>query len=62
MPLKSRHKVITPHQDLREGKPLDAAEFAVHLDDVRTNAATPLVGGNHALCGVCRASFAGGKR
>ena len=27
--------------DLREGKPLDAAEFAVHLDDVRNNCAPP---------------------
>jgi predicted AAA+ superfamily ATPase len=29
------HKAVTPRQDLREGKPLDAAEFAVHLDHVR---------------------------
>lgn len=29
-----RH-VVTPRADLREGKPLDAAEFAVHLDKVR---------------------------
>lgn len=29
-----RH-VVTPRDDLREGKPLDAAEFAVHLDQVR---------------------------
>ena len=29
------YKVVTPREDLREGKPLDAAEFAVHLDDVR---------------------------
>jgi hypothetical protein len=29
-----RH-VVTPREDLREGKPLDAAEFAVHLDQVR---------------------------
>lgn len=29
-----RH-VVTPREDLREGKPLDAAEFAVHLDRVR---------------------------
>jgi len=26
---------LTPRADLREGKPLDAAEFAVHLDQVR---------------------------
>lgn len=29
-----RH-VVTPREDLRDGKPLDAAEFAVHLDQVR---------------------------
>jgi predicted AAA+ superfamily ATPase len=28
-------KVVTPREDLREGKPVDAAEFAVHLDQVR---------------------------
>src|ERR1039457_1404649 len=33
--LKPWYKVITPREDLREGKPLDAAEFAVHLDQVR---------------------------
>ena len=31
------HKVVTPRQDLRDGKPLDASEFAVHLDLVRRN-------------------------
>src|SRR3990170_8010225 len=35
MPLKAWYKVVTPREDLREGKPLDAAEFAVHLDQVR---------------------------
>ena len=25
--------VVQPREDLREGKPLDASEFAVHLDD-----------------------------
>jgi hypothetical protein len=29
------HKALPPREDLREGRPLDAAEFAVHLDDVR---------------------------
>src|SRR6266576_2499543 len=29
------YKVIHPREDLREEKPLDAAEFAVHLDQVR---------------------------
>src|SRR5688500_16612792 len=32
-------KVVTPREDLREGKPLDASEFAVHLDHVRENRA-----------------------
>ena len=35
MPLKPWYKVVTPREDLRQGKPLDAAEFAVHLDQVR---------------------------
>ena len=35
MPLKPWYKVVTPREDLREGKPLDAAEFAIHLDQVR---------------------------
>ena len=33
--LKPWHKVVTPREDLREGRPLDASEFAVHLDHVR---------------------------
>src|SRR2546426_3485220 len=39
MPLKPWYKVVTPREDLREGKPLDASEFAVHLDDVRNGTA-----------------------
>lgn len=35
MALKPWYKVITPRDDLREGRPLDASEFAVHLDQVR---------------------------
>lgn len=35
MALTPWHKVATPRQDLREGKPLDASQFAVHLDQVR---------------------------
>lgn len=35
MALKPWYKVITPREDLREGRPLDASEFAVHLDQVR---------------------------
>jgi hypothetical protein len=33
--LKPWFKVVTPREDLREGRPLDASEFAVHLDQVR---------------------------
>jgi len=35
MALKPWHKVATPREDLRLNRPLDASEFAVHLDDVR---------------------------
>ena len=35
MSMKPWYKVVAPREDLREGKPLDAAEFAVHLDQVR---------------------------
>lgn len=35
MTLKPWYKVVNPREDLREGKPLDASEFAVHLDQVR---------------------------
>ena len=35
MALKPWYKVVTPREDLREGQPLDASEFAVHLDQVR---------------------------
>lgn len=35
MPLKPWHKVVTPREDLREDRPLDASEFAVHLDQIR---------------------------
>jgi len=34
MPLKPWYKIATPREDLREGKPLDASEFAIHLDQV----------------------------
>src|SRR5947208_14151897 len=39
MALKPWYKVVTPRADLREGKPLDASEFAVHLDQVRQGSA-----------------------
>jgi hypothetical protein len=32
--LKPWHQVAVPREDLREGVPLDAAEFAIHLDQV----------------------------
>jgi hypothetical protein len=35
MAIKPWYKVVTPREDLREGRPLDAAEFAVHLNHVR---------------------------
>ncbi len=35
MALKPWYTVIQPREDLRDGKPLDASEFAVHLDQVR---------------------------
>ncbi|MFO0881272.1 MAG: DUF499 domain-containing protein [Gemmataceae bacterium] len=33
--LKPWYRVVNPREDLREGRPLDASEFAVHLDQVR---------------------------
>jgi hypothetical protein len=39
MALKPWYNVITPREDLVEGKPLDASEFAVHLDHVRLGTA-----------------------
>lgn len=33
--LKPWYGVVTPREDLRENRPLDASEFAVHLDHVR---------------------------
>ena len=35
MALQPWYKIIIPREDLRDGKPLDASEFAVHLDHVR---------------------------
>ncbi|MBK9316249.1 MAG: hypothetical protein IPM55_18705 [Acidobacteria bacterium] len=35
MALKPSYTIIQPREDLREGKPLDASAFAVHLDQVR---------------------------
>lgn len=34
MALKPWYKIATPREDIREGKPLDASEFAIHLDQV----------------------------
>jgi hypothetical protein len=41
MKLKPWYTVAIPREDLREGKPTDAAEFAVHLDKVRDGKAPP---------------------
>lgn len=41
MALQPWYKVVCPREDLREGKPLDASEFAVHLDQVRDGRANP---------------------
>jgi len=32
--LKPWHQVAVPREDIRKGVPLDAAEFAIHLDQV----------------------------
>ena len=37
--LKPWYRVVTPREDLRENKALDASEFAVHLDHVRDHRA-----------------------
>lgn len=37
--LKPWYHVVLPRDDLREGKPLDAPEFAAHLDKVRDKVA-----------------------
>lgn len=38
--LKPWYQAVYPREDLREGKPMDASEFAVHLDHVRDGKAT----------------------
>jgi len=40
--MKPWYKIVTPREDLRSGKPLDASEFAVHLDHVRDGKAPPV--------------------
>src|SRR5690348_13585643 len=37
--LKPWYQVVTPREDLRQNRPLDASEFAVHLDHIRLNRA-----------------------
>ena len=39
--LKPWYQVVTPREDLRENRPLDASEFAVHLDHIRDRRAHP---------------------
>lgn len=41
MAVKPWYKVVDPREDLREGRPQDASEFAVHLDKVREGIAPP---------------------
>lgn len=38
--LKPWYQVVTPREDLRDNRPLDASEFAVHLDHIRTGRTT----------------------
>jgi predicted AAA+ superfamily ATPase len=38
--LKPWYQVVTPREDLRENRPLEASEFAVHLDHIRTGRET----------------------
>ncbi len=38
--LKPWYQVVTPREDLRDNRPLDASEFAVHLDHIRTGRAS----------------------
>jgi len=40
MALKPWYKIVAPRDDLKEGRPLDAAEFAVNLDLVRNGLAS----------------------
>ncbi len=39
--LKPWYQVVTPREDLRQNRPLDASEFAVHLDHIRLGRAHP---------------------
>ena len=47
--LKPWYQVITPREDLREGRPLDASEFAVHLDHIRDDGPQGLPGARAVL-------------
>src|SRR5437762_11472015 len=38
--LKPWYQVVNPREDLRDNRPLDASEFAVHLDHIRTGRGT----------------------
>ncbi len=40
MSLKPWRSVIVPREDLRDGRPMDASEFAVHLDKIRNGTAS----------------------
>ena len=41
--LKPWFHVVASREDLREGRPLDASEFAVHLDHIRFPCNTQLL-------------------
>jgi hypothetical protein len=60
--LKPWYMVITPREDLREGKPLDASEFAVNLTDLPHPLRARAIGsreercvGHHIVDAVCLA-------
>ena len=40
MPLRPWYKIVTPREDLREGKPFDAPQSAVHLDQAHEGRAS----------------------
>jgi hypothetical protein len=74
--LKPWYSVLQPREDLRENRPLDASEFAIHLDQIRDGRAhqdyvkperfferTHLTGGLlDRPCSTCPPSLAGASR
>jgi hypothetical protein len=39
--LKPWYQVVTPREDLRDNRPLDASEFAIHIDQIREGRGAP---------------------